>query len=200
MDIFVSESSKHNRSPRVVLKRQRGWGNSPISDTGVKFGSSDLSAVKNLIHNTIDVCYSATYPKEAIKFFKGYHCEESILKGAKEGHTIVLEQSDRIVGTGTMVDDHIVRVFVAPAFQKNGFGKLIMWNLEAKASSQELLRNEVSSIDKFIEKIESEAVLLSNETGRIAEQLQTKRDMSKHVKDDLETEEGAISVPVFEGM
>jgi len=66
-------------------------------------------------------------------------------------------------------------------------------NLQAKASSQELLRNEVSSIDKFIEKIESEAVLLSNETGRIAEQLQTKRDMSKHVKDDLETEEGAIS-------
>ena len=66
-------------------------------------------------------------------------------------------------------------------------------NLQTKASSQELLRNEVSSIDKFIEKIESEAVLLSNETGRIAEQLQTKRDMSKHVKDDLETEEGAIS-------
>ncbi len=66
-------------------------------------------------------------------------------------------------------------------------------NLQAKASSQELLRNEVSSIDRFIEKIESEAVLLSNETGRIAEQLQTKRDMSKHVKDDLETEEGAIS-------
>jgi chromosome segregation protein len=66
-------------------------------------------------------------------------------------------------------------------------------NLQAKTSSQELLRNEVSSIDKFIEKIESEAVLLSNETGRIAEQLQTKRDMSKHVKDDLETEEGAIS-------
>ncbi len=66
-------------------------------------------------------------------------------------------------------------------------------NLQAKTSSQELLRNEVSSIDRFIEKIESEAVLLSNETGRIAEQLQTKRDMSKHVKDDLETEEGAIS-------
>jgi len=66
-------------------------------------------------------------------------------------------------------------------------------NLQAKASSQELLRNEVSSIDRFIEKIESEEVLLSNETGRIAEQLQTKRDMSKHVKDDLETEEGAIS-------
>ena len=66
-------------------------------------------------------------------------------------------------------------------------------NLQTKASSQELLKNEASSIDKFIEKIESEAVLLTNETSRIAEQLQSKRDMSKHVKDDLEKEEAAIS-------
>jgi GNAT superfamily N-acetyltransferase len=101
-----------------------------------KFRPSDLSAVKNLIHNTIDVCYSATYPKEAIKFFKVYHCEESILKGAEEGHAIVLEQDDRIVGTGSIVDDHIVRVFVEPKYQKLGFGKLIMRKLEAKASWQ----------------------------------------------------------------
>jgi len=66
-------------------------------------------------------------------------------------------------------------------------------NLQTKASSQELLKNESSSIDKFIEKIESEAVLLTNETERIAEQLQSKRDMSKHVKDDLEKEEASIS-------
>ena len=44
-------------------------------------------------------------------------------------------------------------------------------NLQTRQSSQELLKNEVSSIDKFIEKIESEAVMLENETGRIAEQL-----------------------------
>ena len=66
-------------------------------------------------------------------------------------------------------------------------------NLQTRQSSQELLKNEVSSIDKFIEKIESEAVLLSNETGRIAEQLQSKRDMSQHVKNDLEKEEGEIA-------
>lgn len=66
-------------------------------------------------------------------------------------------------------------------------------NLQTKQSSQELIKNEVSSIDKFIEKIESEAVMLSNETGRIAEQLQSKRDMSQHVKEDLEKEEAEIS-------
>lgn len=66
-------------------------------------------------------------------------------------------------------------------------------NLQTRQSSQELLKNEVSSIDKFIEKIESEAVLLENETGRIVEQLQSKRDMSQHVKEDLEKEEAHIS-------
>ena len=65
-------------------------------------------------------------------------------------------------------------------------------NLQTRQSSQELLKNEVSSIDKFIEKIESEAVMLENETGRIAEQLQSKRDMSQHVKDDLEKAETEI--------
>jgi len=66
-------------------------------------------------------------------------------------------------------------------------------NRQTRQSSQELLKNEASSIDKFIEKIESEAVLLSNETGKIAEQLQSKRDMSHHVKEDLEKEEAEIT-------
>lgn len=66
-------------------------------------------------------------------------------------------------------------------------------NLQTRQSSQEILKNEVSGIDKFIEKIESEAVLLENETARIAEQLQSKRDMSHHVKEDLEKEESQIS-------
>ena len=65
-------------------------------------------------------------------------------------------------------------------------------NLQTRQSSQDLLKNEVSSIDKFIEKIESEAVMLESETGRIAEQLQSKRDMSQHVKDDLEKAETEI--------
>jgi GNAT superfamily N-acetyltransferase len=98
-----------------------------------KFRLSDLTIVKGLIYNTIDACYSKAYPKEAIKFFKDYHSEENILKSAKEGYTIVLEKYRKIIGTGTIVDDHIMRVFVKPAFQKRGFGKLIMKKLEEKA-------------------------------------------------------------------
>jgi GNAT superfamily N-acetyltransferase len=100
-----------------------------------RFRRRDLTAVRELIYNTIDICYSADYPKEAIKFFKEYHSDENILKGTAEGRTIVLEEGNQIIGTGTVVVDHIVRVFVDPMFQKRGLGKLIMHKLEEKAIS-----------------------------------------------------------------
>ena len=94
-----------------------------------------MIAVKSLIQTTIDACYPKVYPKEAVEFFKDWHCDERILKDAKEGYTILLNKDARIVGTGTIVDDHVKRVFVDPAFQGHGFGKLIMRKLEERAVS-----------------------------------------------------------------
>lgn len=99
------------------------------------FQLSDLIAVKSLIQITIDACYPKVYPKEAVQFFKDWHCDEKILKDAKEGYTILLHKGTRIVGTGTIVDDQVMRVFVAPAFQRRGFGRLIMRKLEERAVS-----------------------------------------------------------------
>jgi N-acetylglutamate synthase-like GNAT family acetyltransferase len=100
-----------------------------------RFRKRDLPAVKELIDNTIDICYPADYPNEAVKFFKEYHCDENIIKGAATGWAIVLEKNNRIIGTGTIIDNHIMRVFVNPKFQKRGLGKLIMHKLEDKAIS-----------------------------------------------------------------
>ena len=97
------------------------------------FQSSDLIAVKSLIQITIDACYPEVYPEEAVQFFKDWHCDERVLKDAKEGYTILLHKDTRIVGTGTIVDNHVKRVFVDPAFQRRGFGKLIMRKLEERA-------------------------------------------------------------------
>lgn len=94
-----------------------------------------MPAIRELIRNTIDICYSADYPKEAIKYFKEYHSDKNILKDARDGWTIVLVKNNRIIATGTIIDNHIMRVFVNPKFQKRGFGKLIMRKLEEKAIS-----------------------------------------------------------------
>jgi GNAT superfamily N-acetyltransferase len=100
-----------------------------------EFKKADLADVKSLIHRTIDACYSGIYCAEAVKFFKDWHNDRKILKNAKEGYTIVVEKNNRIIGTGTIVGDEIMRVFVDPAFQKRDFGKLIMHELEQKAVS-----------------------------------------------------------------
>lgn len=94
-----------------------------------------MPAVRELIYNTIDICYLADYPKEAIQYFKQYHCDKNILKGAAEGQTIILKKNNCIIATGTIIDDHILRVFVDPKLQRQGFGKLIMNKLEEKAVS-----------------------------------------------------------------
>jgi GNAT superfamily N-acetyltransferase len=100
-----------------------------------KFKLSDLDTVRDLIHKTIDISYSAFYNAEAIKYFKDYHNIKNILKAVKKGYTIVLERSNRIIGTATLIDNYITRVFVNPKFQKQGLGKLLMKKLETKALS-----------------------------------------------------------------
>ena len=100
-----------------------------------QFKSTDLAEVKSLIHRTIDTCYRGIYCDEAVKFFKEWHCDQKITENAKEGYTIVLDQNSKVIGTGTIVNDEIVGVFVDPAFQKRGFGKLIMREIEEKAIS-----------------------------------------------------------------
>lgn len=101
-----------------------------------EFEKIDLAAVKGLVDRTIDICYTGIYCTEAVKFFKQWHHDDKILKNATEGYTIILEQGGRIIGTGTFVGNEIVRVFVDPASQKRGFGKLIMQKLEEKALSE----------------------------------------------------------------
>jgi GNAT superfamily N-acetyltransferase len=100
-----------------------------------EFKNSDLANVKSLVHKTIDACYAKVYCAEAVQFFKDWHHDEKVLENAEKGYTIVLEKNNKMVGTGTIVGDEIVRVFIDPTFQKHGFGKLIMSKLEEKAFS-----------------------------------------------------------------
>ncbi|MHC4639955.1 MAG: GNAT family N-acetyltransferase [Planctomycetota bacterium] len=99
---------------------------------------SEVDVVKDLIHRTIDVCYSGLYDAESIKFFKDHHCEHSILQDAERGHTIVLVKKARVIGTGTILNDVITRVFVESGEQRSGFGKMIMQRLEQYAVNDDI--------------------------------------------------------------
>ncbi len=99
------------------------------------FRKADLVGLKALIDRTIDACYVDCYCAEAVQFFKDYHNEQMILRDAAEGFTIVLDRGGQILGTGTLVDDEIKRVFIDPAFQKQGLGRLLMQDLEQRAAA-----------------------------------------------------------------
>jgi len=100
------------------------------------FQKTDLAALKALVHKTIAACYPGYYCPEAVRFFMNYHSEEAILRDAATGCTMVLDKASRLLGTGTLVDDEIKRVFVAPAFQQQGFGRQILQHLEEVAARQ----------------------------------------------------------------
>jgi|GEM_PF-337487 GNAT superfamily N-acetyltransferase len=99
---------------------------------------SDIEALQQLIYQTIDDAYTGVYGPKAIQYFKDYHSSRQILADARQGQTIVLELNELIVGTGTICEQNIRRVFVSPAFQGRTFGRMVMETLEKKALSMGL--------------------------------------------------------------
>jgi N-acetylglutamate synthase-like GNAT family acetyltransferase len=117
---------------------------------------ADLTAVYELVRNTIQISYADTYPPEAIAFFRNYHSQENILEDLKAAYIVVAESAGQIVGTGTLSGMDIGRVFIDPAHQHQGIGKMIAAELGRKARSTGLAKLERSSSLKAREFWESE--------------------------------------------
>lgn len=95
------------------------------------FKEADHEDVWALVQHTIGVSYRPDYSPEAIRFFQEYHPREKILDDAANGTILVAEHEQEIVGTGTIRDAHIRRVFIYPSHQGQGIGSLIASELEA---------------------------------------------------------------------
>jgi GNAT superfamily N-acetyltransferase len=98
-----------------------------------QFCVSDVRAVCELIHLTLDVSYSEAYPPRAVQFFKDYHSEAKIIERYNKGEIFILEKDGKLIGTGSIVGVDILGVFVHPEFQHHGLGKALMKELEKKA-------------------------------------------------------------------
>ncbi len=99
---------------------------------------SDLSSLRQMVHETIDVSYSDVYPERAVDFFKAYHSEEKILKRSQEGEILIIERNNVIVATGAIVGNEVLGVFVRPEEQGRGYGKAMMNELEKRAKTKGL--------------------------------------------------------------
>ena len=103
-----------------------------------KFNEEVLQSLYRLIQNTIDISYHEAYPREAIEFFKDYHSKEQILNDAATGYTVIAECNSEVLGTGTLFGTNIRRVFVSQLIQHRGIGKLIVQELERRASVEKI--------------------------------------------------------------
>ena len=105
-----------------------------------EFNREDLDTIVTLINHAVDVSYKDVYPAGALSLYKEFHSRENILNDAENGYCVVAENGGQIVGTGTLLDDGIRRVYIDPSYQKNGIGTGIYRELEQKALQTGLSR------------------------------------------------------------
>ena len=150
-----------------------------------EFRPADLAAVYELLMKTADISFQGVYAPSAIRHCKEHHTREQILTDAQEGYTVVLENDGRIIGTGTLVDDKIGRVYVNPPDQGRGLGKRIMDLLEQRArtdSCEQLFLHSTVVAKRFYESL---GYHIEAEKSAEMEDAQHLKyfDMVKHLKD-----------------
>lgn len=96
----------------------------------IKATGKESGQIFKLVQETIETIYPKYYPKEVVEFFCELHCHSNIVKDIELGLVGILIDDGLVVGTGCYVNNHITRVYVAPAFQKRGYGSYIMQCLE----------------------------------------------------------------------
>ena len=76
------------------------------------------------------VIYPDYYTKAVVDYVDRYYTFEIIKSDIEQGRTRVLVKDGEIITTGSRVDNHIMRVYVLPEYQGQGFGSKIMDELE----------------------------------------------------------------------
>ncbi len=91
---------------------------------------NNAEQVYALVQETIKAIYPNYYPQEVVDFFCNLHSKENITADIEMGYVNILYSGDEIIGTGSVKDNHITRVFVLPQHQGQANGTFIMQCIE----------------------------------------------------------------------
>lgn len=116
------------------------------------FAEGDESAVAGVVAETLRISNSRDYPEEYIRENIQSHSAEIIRERAKESHFYVVCEGDVVIGCGgitgywgSKTESYLVTIFVLPAYQGRGIGRLIIDTLEADECFLRAWRTEVGS-------------------------------------------------------
>ena len=82
-------------------------------------------AIYELVQETIKEVYSKYYAPGVVEFFCNHHAVQKIIDDVTNGRTYVVVEDYEVMGTGTIDENHITRVFVKPKHQNKGIGTMI---------------------------------------------------------------------------
>ena len=87
---------------------------------------NDFETVKDITQTTIKLVYPKYYPEGAVQFFCNHHADDRILNDIVAGKVYLFEADDVCVGTVTISNNEICRLFVLPEYQHKGYGRLLI--------------------------------------------------------------------------
>ena len=90
----------------------------------------DTEYIYKIVQDTIKEIYPKYYLTEIVDMFCDFHNKENIYKDIENETVYILLENEKIIGTGTIKENHITRVYVLPDYQGNGYGTYIMEQLE----------------------------------------------------------------------
>lgn len=98
---------------------------------------SDFDTVKEITAATISEIYPDYYPKGAIDFFLEHHSDDNITNDIKENKVFLCLNSEQMpVGTVTIKENEICRLFVLPNYQGSGYGRELLDYAEKEISAE----------------------------------------------------------------
>ncbi len=101
----------------------------------MKYVKADISLtaeIHSIVQKTIKTVYPKYYPSEVVSFFCSLHAAGNIEKDIKNRQVYVLYHDNVMVGTGSITENHITRVYVLMQYQGRGYGTFIIKQLETE--------------------------------------------------------------------
>ena len=92
----------------------------------IKAQLEKFDAIKRITHKTISEIYPHYYARGVVDFFLAHHNDENIMKDILAGIVFLIFEGEEAIGTVTIKENEICRLFVLPRYQHKGFGRLLL--------------------------------------------------------------------------
>jgi len=90
----------------------------------------DCDSVSSIIGTTISDIYPRYYPLGVVNFFLSYHSKDKVRNAINNKELYLISEGEIIVGTGSVKNNEIGRLFILPGYQRQGYGRYLIDFLE----------------------------------------------------------------------